>query len=806
MIKLNRVILSTIAVVILGGLLTIGCLGSAEIQQLEAKVTQVVASPETVSSIPFVYTEIANTSGDIKLVGDIDLDGFPDLVIGGMTSEPMTWFEYPDWTPYQIAVANTEFTTDGALGDVDSDGDLDIVVPDGDGTNNLLWFENPLPGGNPKVEAQWTRHIVGSGGSWVKDVDLADFDENGRLDIAFRTDSQAGIFFQTGANTWTEKTFTGVTLGNEGMASGDIDGNDAVDLVLQGVWLKNPKGNDALTPTNWVQYTIGTADSDFKALVVDLNKDGQNDVLFSSSENTADVNWWTPTTGDPTGSWTKHTILPNVERAHTLQAADMDLDGDVDVVLAQMHISSDKEIMIMNNVNGDALTWNKEVVDTGGIHNGVVADIGNDGDFDIYGANWTGNPPVKLWENQLDKYAGVTNWTYKQVTDAHAQTFGLAFGDVDGDTQQDIISGRYWYRNPGGDMLGNWVQNELPSGMEAALVIDVDGDDRLDIIAQKDETNIALYWLEPTNDGGTAWDSTLIGTVDQASHSLGTQGYHAGQIEAGGREEVAFSSGNGIYYFRIPADPTAGNWPRVLISSNPSDEGFALGDIDKDNDLDVAATTGDSKRVEWYQNPGNGTADWTAVHIGDFSEAVYPDRTGLGDFNQNGRLDIVVTEENGADTDAKTYWWEQPADPLAGNWTRHLVTTQGSTNSLDVADMDQNGSPDLVLAEHRGDKRLSLWLNDGSGGFYPYIVDTGKESHLGARTIDLDQDGDLDIVSIAWDTPQLLHLWRNDANPAPPVILVPEAYLPMIVQQPIGSSASVAASQTKTSNCEIARN
>ncbi len=788
MIKLNRVIISMIIIVVLGTVLTIGCLGSAApIQQIEAQVTQVISSSESSSSIPFDYTEIDDTAGDIKLVGDIDLDGFPDLIIGGMgdsvnPAEPMTWYEYPDWTPHQIAVANAEFTTDGALGDVDGDDDLDIVVPDGSGTDNLLWFENPLPGGDPTVAAQWTRHVVGSGSSWVKDVELADFDENGRLDIAFRTENKAGIFFQTSANNWSETTLSGVELGNEGMASGDINGDDAVDLVLRGTWVKNPTGAAAQTAVNWVEYTIGTANSDFKALVVDLNQDDQNDVLFSSSENTADVDWWTPTSGDPTGAWTKHTIRPSVERSHTLQAADMDLDGDIDVVLAQMHISSAQEIMIMENLNGDALSWQKEVVATGGIHNGVVADVGNDGDFDIYGANWTGNPPVKLWENQLDKFAGVRNWTYKQVTAAHAQTFGLAFGNVDGDTQQDIISGRYWYRNPGGDMLGNWVQSELPSGMEAALVLDVDGDNSLDIIAQKNESDIALYWLEPTNATGTTWNSTLIGTVDRASHDLGAQGYHTGQIEAGGKEEIAFSSGNGIYYFRIPADPTAGNWPRVHINGNPSDEGFALGDIDKDNDIDVAATTGDSKRVEWYQNPGNGSADWTAVHIGDFSDAVYPDRTGLGDFNGNGRLDIVVTEENGLNTGAETYWWEQPADPLAGNWVRHLVTTQATTNSLDVADLDQNGSPDIVLAEHRGDKRVSLWLNDGSGSFSPYIVDTGKESHLGGRTVDLDQDGDLDIVSIAFDSPNMVHLWRNDAPHIQPPTLTPEAYLPLITQ------------------------
>ena len=51
--------------------------------------------------------------------------------------------------------------------------------------------------------------------------------------------------------------------------------------------------------------------------------------------------------------------------------------------------------------DGQGTACQKQVVSTGGIHNGVVADIGNDGDWDIFGANWTGNPPVRLWINQL---------------------------------------------------------------------------------------------------------------------------------------------------------------------------------------------------------------------------------------------------------------------------------------------------------------------------------------------------------------------------------------------------------------------
>ena len=507
----------------------------------------------------FDYVEIDNAiSGDVKMVGDIDGDSYPDLVVGGMPSEGLNWYSYPDWQKTVIQTPDNEYTTDGALGDVDDDGDLDIIVPDGNSGDNLRWFENPRPSGDPAVGSQWTEHTIGSIGSFGKDVYVADYDSDGRLDVATRAQNAAMIFFQTGEDVWSKMTFSGVSLGIEGMASGHVDSDSHEDLVLRGTWLKNPGGAAAQTAANWLEYTIGSANSNFKALVVDLNQNGVTDVIFSSSESTDEVVWYEPTTADPTGSWTKYTILASLERAHTIQVADMDLDGDNDVVLAQMHTSSAKEIMIMENLDGQATSWQKQVIDNTGLHNGIVADIGNDGDFDIFGANWTGNPPVKLYVNEI--YPNSLNfWTYNQVTNSHQQTFGLTFRDVNGDGPLDIISGQYWYQNPGGDMLGNWTQTNLPAGMQAILVEDVDGDAQIDIIAQQDETTaIGLYWLEATNPEGTTWSTVAIGSVPSASHNLGAQGYRSGQIEAGGRPEILISSGDGIYYFNIPASPDAG--------------------------------------------------------------------------------------------------------------------------------------------------------------------------------------------------------------------------------------------------------
>jgi hypothetical protein len=374
-------------------------------------------------------------------------------------------------------------------------------------------------------------------------------------------------------------------------------------------------------------------------------------------------------------------------------------------------------------------------------------------------------------------FAGQVNlplnkWTYIEVDDSRGKWgdwdkpewlryFGLAMTDVNGDGYKDIIAGRYFYRNPGGDMTGQWSRIMFNSNVDAMLALDVDGDKFADAIA---EALPDVLWLEAEDVQGNSWKATKIGTMPKTGHVNG-QGYILAQIIPGGKPEVILAAEDGIYCFEVPKAPEEGNWPKTRIASETMDEGIGMGDIDSDGDIDIVCghEQGDNFSVVWFANPGDGSGDWADKAVGPSDHA--PDRIVLADINGDDRLDVVVSEERypGKEPDANLYWYEQ----LAGSmFERHTIITEYSLNNLDVADMDRDGDFDVVTCEHKGPKgkfKLQIFENNGKGAFTERLADRGKESHLGALLADMDNDGDLDIVSAAWDNYQYLHLWRNDA-------------------------------------------
>ena len=336
---------------------------------------------------------------------------------------------------------------------------------------------------------------------------------------------------------------------------------------------------------------------------------------------------------------------------------------------------------------------------------------------------------------------------------------------MNGDNRRDIISGRNWYNNPGGDMSGNWTRTDLGFNVDAMIAVDVDGDGQMDLIAESQPGggDVPVYWMQPGNAAATSWSRIQIGSLPPDPGDGTSQGYAKAQIIRGGKPELVFSS-DGIFYFEIPANPSAGNWPRTQVTNEAREEGIAVADIDLDGDIDIAGLVApNGTTIAWWENPGDGSAIWTRHDLG-ITSGTEADRIAIADINHDTLPDVIVTETNLGTTGNSIYWYERPANPVDNNWTRRTIASnKGSLNSMSVTDFNSDGLPDVITGEHRGSLKVIVWENVNNGtSWIAHEIASGIESHLGTQLDDLDNDGDTDVVSIAWDSNNFVYLWRND--------------------------------------------
>ncbi|MEM9142942.1 MAG: malectin domain-containing carbohydrate-binding protein, partial [Bacteroidota bacterium] len=351
-------------------------------------------------------------------------------------------------------------------------------------------------------------------------------------------------------------------------------------------------------------------------------------------------------------------------------------------------------------------------------------------------------------------------WTVHELEQAelpHRSVYIYADDDLDGDGLKDIVTGAWWYKNPG-TASGNWVRSTIGAPFNnVALVYDFDGDGDMDLLGTQGAYESSdMAWAE--NDGlGNFTVRTNIPSGTNTFSEPFLAGIAAGQFEAGEPLQIAINwngseaTGDAMQLLTPAADLQNDPWVFEDLSPDSLGEDINEGDIDGDGDLDLF------QGGNWLRNDISDGGTWTTIPTG-ITYATTLDRAQLADFDRDGDLDAVVGQLGlGADPDRFEFsWFEAPVNP-EDPWIRHVLASDiAGSLSVFVADMDFDGDEDIIVGEWLGANRLITFENDlcNSGGWIRQTIDiggTGFDHHDGARVTDIDNDGDLDIVSIGWD-------------------------------------------------------
>jgi hypothetical protein len=309
-----------------------------------------------------------------------------------------------------------------------------------------------------------------------------------------------------------EQQFTGHYLFTSAVSkifavtAGDLDQDGRTDILFtepdgSGLrWLKNESSG---------VFTLLSA-SDFPAIgvrILDLDTDGSMDILACSYDD----NRVALLKNDGTQNFSVITLSDSVTHPLTLDAGDVDGDGDTDIAVSTQDAGTG--IVLMVN-NGDNTFTPRRMTDASRNSTWVeITDLDKDGDQDILGNHFAGSGGV-LWYEQ----------TYPLVFVEHLISYpmahGGAAGDLDGDGDVDLAaaacgSSVAWFENDG---TNSFTKHNLVSGLGCAVSVgfaDINSDSLTDIIMVGWSAN-KIAWCENTG-AGTFINHTVCDTLVQPS-------------------------------------------------------------------------------------------------------------------------------------------------------------------------------------------------------------------------------------------------------------------------------------------------
>jgi len=367
---------------------------------------------------PIKTTIATGTDADgLKSIYTVDLDGDGDMDILGASDpgDKLMWYENDGSQSFTANVVASGTTVDALHSvfsiDLDNDGDMDIVTVGKTFSTKINYYLNN--GSEVFTKFDYKNEIIGS---TTKTVYVADMDNDNDKDIVYISNSGNGyvaIAKNDGSLSFSTNTVDNSMASPWGMYVEDIDSDGDLDIIVGTAitgtntdkisWYEND-GSASFTERS----ITTTADSVRSVFVIDVDGDGDMDLLSTSVDNNT-VSWWQ---NNGSQVFTKIDIDTGANGAADVTAADVDGDGDVDVLSANQ---TDNTIALYLN-NGSEVFTKKAITNSlSGARAVRFADLDSDGDLDILSTATSDD--LSWYENKLtNSWSGATNTNWDTTT------------------------------------------------------------------------------------------------------------------------------------------------------------------------------------------------------------------------------------------------------------------------------------------------------------------------------------------------------------------------------------------------------
>ncbi len=702
-------------------------------------------------------TELAPKS---VVIGDIDGDGMADLITANENTNTVSILRNTSTNGVVSYASKLDFATgltqiSLAIGDLDGDGKLDLAVLNQNSSFSILrnTSSNGIISFAPKVDF--------ATGFSPYSLAIGDMDSDGKPDLVVvnASPTRVSVFLNTctvGSVNFATMVDFGIDSSPSSVAIGDLNEDGKPDLAVAIAFsnkvsvLRNTSSIGTLNFAPMINYSVGVNP---KSIAMgDLNGDGKFDLAIAN-RNSATVSLLRNISSNGNISFAPKEDFVTGTNPNQVAIGDMDGNGSLDLVIA--NDGGNSLSILQNTTSGVYFSFAPKVNFTTGSNPKSVAigDLTGDGKPDLVTANYTSNT-VSVIRNYPKYIPTITSFT---PTSGPVGTLVSLKGSLFNPTISKNIVFFGATRATVNSATDTSLVVTVPPGASFSQISELNTDSNL--------VGFSSGIFNPTYSPNKAmvYPSDFSNKLDFAT-GLRPESVVVGDIDGDGKPDMALvndssntvsillNTGNsGTISFANKLDFVAGLSPTSL----------AIGDIDRDGKLDLAISNYDSNTVSIYKNTSNTGAISFATKV-DFITGINPRSVIIGDFDMDGKPDLVVANEGSGNVSILRNIGFNGIISFAEKLD---LTVGANPKSLTLGDFDKDGRSDLAITNYNSNT-ISIFRNTGNFGmigFAPKIDLTTGSNPISIATGDLDGNGSSELVVTNYNGGNV-SVFRNTSN------------------------------------------